>query len=222
MSALPRPIAPSSIASRTTRRIVSSSAGVAGPSAIPFAYARTVPAPTNEPTFTAIVMLLHLAEPRVEATRAAPVAHQRRCDVSIAWAVAEAITPSFTGAHVVTLAEDHRRDALRDHADGAAVAGEQLDIGLRLDVDHSRSDHESARIDSALGLRRARAHRRGVMRTIRSPTMPTSPYNHALPVPSTILPPVMTTSKACAHLRRPGANLSRSRRGVAARAATRR
>jgi hypothetical protein len=49
MSAEPTPNAPSSIALRTTARIVSSSDGVAFPIAWPFAYTRTVAAPTNEP-----------------------------------------------------------------------------------------------------------------------------------------------------------------------------
>ena len=38
----------------TTPSTVSSSAALSGPSFIPFAYARTLPAPMKEPTFTEI------------------------------------------------------------------------------------------------------------------------------------------------------------------------
>ena len=40
------------MARRITARIVSSSAGVGGPTAMPLAYIRTVAPPTNDPTFT--------------------------------------------------------------------------------------------------------------------------------------------------------------------------
>src|SRR5678815_1801050 len=52
------------------------------------------------------------------------------------------------GHRRVALAEDHRRDALRDHADHAAVAGEHLDVRLCLNVDHARRDDETARVDA--------------------------------------------------------------------------
>ena len=75
----------------------------------------------------------------------------------------------------VALAEDHRRDALRDHADDAAVAGEQLHVRLRLDVDDARRDDESARVDALLRRAPSASAPGGAMRAMRSPTMPTSP-----------------------------------------------
>ena len=50
----------------------------------------------------------------------------------------------------VPLAEDHRRHALRDHADDAAVSREKLRIRLRLNIDDSRRDDEPARVDALL------------------------------------------------------------------------
>jgi len=88
------------MASRTTRRIVSSSAEFAGPAVIPFAYARTVPAPTNEPTLTdawcCSIAPSHVANPW------APVNPRitRRCAVSAAMRSATSSTLSFTGTGV--------------------------------------------------------------------------------------------------------------------------
>ena len=101
MSALPSPIAPSSIASRTTRRIVSSSAGVARSLGHALGVGAHRAGADERADVHRHLVLLHLAEPRVESARAAPARSCRRsCDVSIACAVADAITPSFTGANV--------------------------------------------------------------------------------------------------------------------------
>src|ERR1041384_3629940 len=145
MSALPTPKAPSRIASRTTRRMVSSSAASAGPSAIPFAYARTVPAPTKEPTFTDIVCFSiarsHASKPRGPAKRAL----ERGIDGDRRRGLKELVVG---GGRRVPLAQDHRRHALGDHADDAAVAGEQLGVRLRLNVDDAGRHDESAGIDA--------------------------------------------------------------------------
>ena len=150
MSAEAIPIAPSSMARRTTERMVSSSAAVGAPIVSRLAYVRTVAAPTNEPTFGAMpcacIASSQLRKPccLAEATR------QRR--------------PLRLGRHVVgqvcrvcrgrgrALTEDLRRDPLGDLADVPPVAEEEGAARLSLDVDEAGRHHHPVGVDARSGL----------------------------------------------------------------------
>ncbi len=172
MSALATPNAPSSIARRTTARMVSSSAGVAGPSAWPLAYARTVAAPRNEPKLTdapcRAIASSQFANPRAPANernrRASALSVTRY--IAITWAFAGAgvapspriivVTPCVT---MLTTRLSPRTSADPDCA------------WISMNPGATTRPRASIR---RLALARA-SHPAGVMRAIRSPVMATSP-----------------------------------------------
>ena len=93
------------------------------------------------------------------------------------------------GPAELAFAEDLGGDALADLALGVAVFQQHV-VGMRVHVD------EAGRDDSPLASisRLAVAGGTRPTATMRSPRMATSPRNHGLPVPSTILPLRMTRS----------------------------
>ena len=114
-------------------------------SAIP--YCRIVPAPTNEPTFCempcASIALSQASKPcgvREASRHLVGVGTKRR---------------RIERRRRRAFAEDAGRHTLRELAELASVAGEQLPARLILNVDEARGDDEVARVDARLRRRRA-------------------------------------------------------------------
>ena len=78
--------------------------------------------------------------------------------------------------------------------DDAAVRPEDVVPRVVLDVDEARGDDVAVGVDALFRARLVGSAPRGVMVAMRSPLMPTSPYIHGLPVPSTMRPFSITTS----------------------------
>ena len=91
------------------------------------------------------------------------------------------------------LAHDLGCHALCDLADDPAIAGSRAVAGVTLDVDEARADDQPSGVDPFLGLASLRMPAPATC-AIRPPRNATSPWNQALPVPSTMRPPRITTS----------------------------
>ena len=184
------PNAPSVIARRTIARMVSSSAAVGAPTASPFAYTRTVPAPTNEPTFSErprrCMKSSHCPNP------CGPVNRCREPARGGVGGGCEHLLIHRRGR--VAFAEDRGGDALRDHRERAAVAGHEVLVRLRLDVDEPWCDGEPVCVDALR--RRQRMRVRRVERCARSGRREPRrrPRTRRFRLPSTIRPFVITTS----------------------------
>ena len=129
LNELARPSAPSSMASPTSRRIASSSAGVGW----------TGTGATNLRPHLARADIR--ADVRAEARRRSSAKYAVKRGQRCGWRRRSA------------LAEDHRRDALAEHALAVGIV-EQRRVGMVVDVDEARRDDEPGRVDGARRRRR--------------------------------------------------------------------
>ncbi len=172
------PHAPSSIDRATSSVMRWRSAAVAGRDSNPITTRRTC----SEATCAIVLIEMPCCSRRAKYSRERASSRPRdRPDRASLEAVARRGRRAFAG-HVERHALPHL--ALR------GAVGHQRHLGVGVEVDEARRDHQAGGINRPAAGRPAR----GPIAATRSPRMPTSARTAAAPVPSSTSPPVMRTS----------------------------